>query len=168
MACRLFGAKPLSKPMLVIVNWTLRNKLQWNFNQHSKSSFTKMHLKISSAKWQPFCPGGDELRKHEETVLKYDSSTWKLLVPIVGNCIDKHYEWWIFTSVKKSVSWITSAYNLNNSLYLVSSYYKLLCSRKKKWLYPKLSLTARALITDSIVFYHNVSSQDEKTRWMIL
>ena len=24
-------------------------------------SFTKMHLKISSAKWQPFCPGGDEL-----------------------------------------------------------------------------------------------------------
>ena len=24
-------------------------------------SFTKMHLKISSAKWRPFCPGGDEL-----------------------------------------------------------------------------------------------------------
>ena len=24
-------------------------------------SFTKMYLKISSAKWQPFCPGGDEL-----------------------------------------------------------------------------------------------------------
>ena len=21
----------------------------------------KMHLKVSSAKWQPFCPGGDEL-----------------------------------------------------------------------------------------------------------
>ena len=27
----------------------------WNF------SFTKMLLKISSAKWRPFCPGGDEL-----------------------------------------------------------------------------------------------------------
>ena len=25
-------------------------------------SFMKMHLKISSAKWRPFCPGGDELR----------------------------------------------------------------------------------------------------------
>ena len=25
-------------------------------------SFTKMHLKILSAKWQPFCPGGDEFR----------------------------------------------------------------------------------------------------------
>ena len=24
-------------------------------------SFTKMHPKISSAKWRPFCPGGDEL-----------------------------------------------------------------------------------------------------------
>ena len=23
-------------------------------------SFTKMHLKIASVKWQPFCPGGDE------------------------------------------------------------------------------------------------------------
>ena len=31
------GAKPLSEPMLVyhIVNWSLRNKLQWNFNQNS-------------------------------------------------------------------------------------------------------------------------------------
>ena len=24
-------------------------------------SFTKMHLKIPSAKWRPVCPGGDEL-----------------------------------------------------------------------------------------------------------
>ena len=34
MACRLFGAKPLSKPML-IVNWVLRNKYQWKFNQNT-------------------------------------------------------------------------------------------------------------------------------------
>ena len=26
-----------------------------------KCSFMKMHLKISPAKWRPFCPGGDEL-----------------------------------------------------------------------------------------------------------
>ena len=25
-------------------------------------SFTKMHLKMSSGKWQPFCPGGDGFR----------------------------------------------------------------------------------------------------------
>ena len=36
-ACRLFGAKPLSKPCWVIVNWTLRNKLQWNLNQNDKT-----------------------------------------------------------------------------------------------------------------------------------
>ena len=35
MACRLVGDKPLSEPMLEcwnIVNWTLRNKFQWNLN----------------------------------------------------------------------------------------------------------------------------------------
>ena len=26
-------------------------------------SFTKMHLKISSAKWQPFCAGGNEIKR---------------------------------------------------------------------------------------------------------
>ena len=59
MACCLFGAKPLSK--LIIVNWTLRNKLQLNFNQNTKFFIHEMHLKISSAKWRPFCPRGDEL-----------------------------------------------------------------------------------------------------------
>ena len=33
MVCCLFGAMPLSKP--VTVNWTLRNKLQWNCNQNT-------------------------------------------------------------------------------------------------------------------------------------
>ena len=33
MACCLFGAKPLSKPMLYIANWALRNKFKWSFNQ---------------------------------------------------------------------------------------------------------------------------------------
>ena len=37
MACRLIGAKPLSKQMVgYFVKWTLRNKLQWNFNQNTK------------------------------------------------------------------------------------------------------------------------------------
>ena len=40
MACRLFCAEPLYKPMLVIVNGNLGDKLQWNFNQYvSLSSF---------------------------------------------------------------------------------------------------------------------------------
>ena len=52
----------------VIVNWTLRNKVQINFNQNTKLSFTKMHLKISSVKWRPFCPGGDELTLGQEMI----------------------------------------------------------------------------------------------------
>ena len=36
MACRLFGAKPLSKITLDYFNRTLRNKLQWNFTQNKK------------------------------------------------------------------------------------------------------------------------------------
>ena len=36
MACRLFGAKPLSKPMLGYCQWILRNQLQWNFNWNTK------------------------------------------------------------------------------------------------------------------------------------
>ena len=42
----------------IIVNWTVTNKLQWNFNQIQKLSFAKMHLKKSSAKRCPFCPEG--------------------------------------------------------------------------------------------------------------
>ena len=41
----------------LIVNWTLWNKLQWNWNQNSNFSFLKMYLKMLSAKWRPFCSG---------------------------------------------------------------------------------------------------------------
>ena len=56
MACQLSGTMPLYlNKCWDIFNWTLRKKLQWNFNK-------KMHLKILSVKWRPFCPGGGELR----------------------------------------------------------------------------------------------------------
>ena len=32
------------------------------FLSNKKFSFTKMHLKRSSAKWRPFCPGGSDLK----------------------------------------------------------------------------------------------------------
>ena len=66
MACRLFGAKPLSKSMLgseILINIQI-------------FSLQKMHLKILSAKWQPLCPGGDELRKWPSMV----ASEWPWLV----------------------------------------------------------------------------------------
>ena len=49
IAWRLFRAKSLSKQCCVIVNWTLRNKLQWNFNRyksfHSQKCIRKYHLR---------------------------------------------------------------------------------------------------------------------------
>ena len=44
-ACRLFGAKPLSKRRIT-VNSTLRNKFQWNLNRNSKIFFKKIWIWI--------------------------------------------------------------------------------------------------------------------------
>ena len=59
-----------------IVHCTLRNQLQWNFNQDIFHS--KMHLKRSSAKWQPIFPGEDELRRQKETLWRHhnDENSW--------------------------------------------------------------------------------------------
>ena len=52
-------------------------------------SFTKMHRKTPSAKWQPFCLGGDELNKHyvawqmndrEAQICSSGKRIWKLIV----------------------------------------------------------------------------------------
>ena len=60
MACHLFGAKLLSKPMLVVINWTLKNKLQWNFDQNAKlfihenaseNNICKMAAILSRGRW---------------------------------------------------------------------------------------------------------------------
>ena len=51
----LYGAKPLSKPMLVIFHWTLESKFQWNFNQTITVSFKKMQIKMPFANWWSFC-----------------------------------------------------------------------------------------------------------------
>ena len=45
----------------VIVNWKLRNKLRESVVKIENSSFTKMYLKVSSAKWRSVCPGVDDL-----------------------------------------------------------------------------------------------------------
>ena len=40
-----------------IVNWTLRNKLQWNFNWNSYLFIQENAIEMSSGKWRPFCLG---------------------------------------------------------------------------------------------------------------
>ena len=43
------------------VNWILRSKLHWNFNQNTNLFIHENAFKISSAERRPFCPGGTEL-----------------------------------------------------------------------------------------------------------
>ena len=62
-ACRLFGAKPLSKPILGYcqLDIQLTTNFRISLMKIQNFSFTKMRLKIYSVKWQTFCPWGNEL-----------------------------------------------------------------------------------------------------------
>ena len=63
MACRLDGAKPWRRQAIISTNAgiLLIGPLGTNFIEISIGiqtfSFKKMHLKMSSAKWRPFCLG---------------------------------------------------------------------------------------------------------------
>ena len=72
MACRLFGTKPLPK---LIVNWTPRNKFQWNLNQSfvifiQENAFENV-CQIGSRFVQGL--GGDELKNS----VSWFMETWK-------------------------------------------------------------------------------------------
>ena len=66
MACRLYGTKPLSEPMLdhyQLDPWE-QSSVKFFLIKIQNFSFMKMHVKISSVEWGPFCPEGDELMVH--------------------------------------------------------------------------------------------------------
>ena len=56
-----------------------KNKLQWNLNRNSYISIKKIHLKMSSGKWRPFCLGLN--------VLSHGYFTYILTCFHVTNCI---------------------------------------------------------------------------------
>ena len=66
MACRLFGAKPLSKPM---PGYCQLVKRQWNFNQNTMIFIHKNASENIVAKWRLFCPPRDELIHNDEVIL---------------------------------------------------------------------------------------------------
>ena len=102
-ACCLFSTKPLSKPIWVIVNWTLRNKLQWNFNQntklfiHEKASENivyEMAAILSRERWVN-CLYTYSLPSHSLTKSWFHTKSnfkWK----IKSVCYDKQF-WWLHT-----------------------------------------------------------------------
>ena len=55
MACCLFGTKPLPEPILIYCQFDPLQQI--HFSQNTKLSFSTLHLKMLSAKWQPFCSG---------------------------------------------------------------------------------------------------------------
>ena len=95
MACRLFGANPLSEP--VLVNWTLRSKLQWHFYQNRKLFIHEMQQKISSVERQPFCPAEMGWRRTSITTLQL--STRNML-----NCSEQIWKLYLHFSYHFSTS----------------------------------------------------------------
>ena len=57
VACRRVGAKPLFVPMWNNINWTLGTNFSEILIEIDTFSVRKMHLKMSSGKWRPFCLG---------------------------------------------------------------------------------------------------------------
>ena len=58
MACHLSGATPLPTPMLPCYQLDAWEQTSVNFESKLKNfSFIKLHFKLSSAKWRPYCPG---------------------------------------------------------------------------------------------------------------
>ena len=84
----------------VIVHWTARNKLQWNFNQIRTLSLTKMRLKTSSAKWRPFCAGGEQLTAFAQRW--YEFNVW-YIKPINTETIEQYHTW--LTALWHWITW---------------------------------------------------------------
>ena len=70
----LFGAKPLSKPMLGFVNWTLRNKLQWNSDWNTKIFIHENALENIFCKLVTIL--SRRRRVNEEEMFKISSLNW--------------------------------------------------------------------------------------------
>ena len=97
MACGLFGAKPISEPMLVILSTgpprTLFSKILIKIQTYS---FQKFHLKISSAKWRPFCLGLNVLNQTHRRGANFVRITGYILVRMTsrgGNDANKTLLW---------------------------------------------------------------------------
>ena len=71
MACRLFGAKPLSKPILGDCHLDSWDKIQWNFNPNSCIFIQENAFENVVCETAAICPGGDELSES----IKYMWST---------------------------------------------------------------------------------------------
>ena len=87
MACRLTGAKPLSEPLLkgILLIGPLGTNLCEILIANHIFSFTKVHFKMSSGKWRPFCLGLNVLNLRS---LGSDSILHKTLYHNISQCFE--------------------------------------------------------------------------------
>ena len=87
MDCHLFAPSHY----LLLSIWPLGANFSEFLNQNQNFSFAKMHLKTSSAKFWPFCPGGDKL-------ISLVVPIPGIRVAVSGVCGQCYcYLWWILT-----------------------------------------------------------------------
>ena len=76
------GLLPIQRQAIIKTNAGLLSigPLKTNFHEILSKiqnfSFMKMYLKISSAKWQPFCPGGGEITEPLLTTHNCGTNLW--------------------------------------------------------------------------------------------
>ena len=87
MTCCLFGAKPLPEPVLTYCQLDPWKKTSVKV-ESKNCSFMKMRLKLSSAKWRPFCSGGDELIHWLLALIHNHNKQWQ-------SANNEHYSWYI-------------------------------------------------------------------------
>ena len=101
MARHLFGAKPLSEPMLAYCYLDHWEQISMKFNPN-KTIFVKMSLKISSAKWRPFCLGPSVLEtkvelitfgQYSKTLLTYFNTEGINRHGMVFKCLSNYSQW---------------------------------------------------------------------------
>ena len=73
MACCLIGAKPSSEPMLEYCLGTLGTNVNEILIKIHTFSFKKIHLKMSSGKWRPFCLGLKVLKLKSQRQSRYEA-----------------------------------------------------------------------------------------------
>ena len=79
MAWCLLGIKPLPGPIMTLCQWCPGKQLSVNYIQNTFFSLKKMHVKISSAKCQPFCLGFNVMNWVPPHEFSKDPKSWLLV-----------------------------------------------------------------------------------------
>ena len=126
MTCRLFGAKPfpwINGDLLLIgpfrTNFVEKGIEVWNF------SFTKIHLKMSSAAWRPFCPGKDEsIRYRHSQGIDYITTTRHSSIKLCAYLMGCHGIWIPTVNIRqpnKCLIWIPEILTMTKQSYWIKS-----------------------------------------------